>query len=94
MDADALGGLLFFADVGDGGGIVADADKGDSGLFPGERSDLAGEFFNNGFCDGVSVDYLHGNSKAVLLPFVNPRMDHIRLALALGRGMGLLQVWT
>ena len=71
VDADALGGLLLFADVGDGCGVVSDADKSDCWLFPRKTPDLAGEFFNDGFCDGVSVDYLHGYSKSWSVPFVN-----------------------
>lgn len=71
VDADALGGLLLFADVGDGCGVVSDADKSDCWLFPRKTPDLAGEFFNDGFCDGVSVNYLHDYSKSWSVPFVN-----------------------
>lgn len=59
-DADAGGGLFLFADVGNGGGIFTDADKGDCGLGAGEGADLGGEFFDDGFGDGVAVDALHG----------------------------------
>ncbi len=92
VDADALGGLLLFTDVGDGCGIVSDADKSDCGLLAGKTSDLAGEFFNDGFCDGVSVDNLHENSKAWLMPFVNSDAS-CRLALAICGGWALLFLW-
>lgn len=59
-DADTGGGLFLFADIGDRGRIFPDADKGDCGFRAAEGADFGGEFFDDGFGDGVAVDALHG----------------------------------
>ena len=59
-DADAGSGFLLLADIGNRCGILADTDDGDDWFLAWKGADFLSQFFNDGFCDSVAVDELHG----------------------------------
>ena len=60
LHADFGSGLLFLGDVGDRGGVIADAHEGHMGDDRGELGHAFLDFGEDLLGDGVSVDEAHG----------------------------------